>query len=114
MTDEKWTAVDRYITDLIVRPDAILNAALEASTASGLPEINVTPGQGKLLYLLARIRGANRILEIGTLAGYSTIWLARALPSSGRLVTIESDPSHAAVARSNLARADLTGVVDLR
>jgi len=114
MTDDKWAAVDRYITDLVVKPDAALNAALEAGIAAGLPEINVTPGQGKLLYLLARIRHANRILEIGTLAGYSTIWLARALPSNGRLVTIESDPSHAAVARSNIARAGLTGVVDLR
>jgi predicted O-methyltransferase YrrM len=114
MTDETWTAVDHYITDLIVRPDAVLDAALGASTAAGLPEISVTPGQGKLLYLLARIRHANRILEIGTLAGYSTIWLGRALPSSGRLVTIEADPAHAAVARSNIARAGLTGVVDLR
>jgi predicted O-methyltransferase YrrM len=114
MTDEKWTAVDRYITELIVQPDAVLNAALEASIAAGLPEISVTPGQGKLLYLLARIRRANRILEIGTLGGYSTIWLARALSASGRLVTLESDPSHAAAARSNIARAGLTGVVDLR
>jgi predicted O-methyltransferase YrrM len=114
MTDEKWTAVDRYITELIVQPDAVLNAALEASIAAGLPEISVTPGQGKLLYLLARIRKANRILEIGTLGGYSTIWLARALSPSGRLVTLESDPSHAAAARGNIARAGLTEVVDLR
>jgi predicted O-methyltransferase YrrM len=114
MTDEQWTAVDRYITDLVVQPDAVLNAALDASVAAGLPEISVTPGQGKLLYLLARIRHANRILEIGTLGGYSTIWLARALASSGRVVTLESDASHAAVARSNIARADLAEVVDLR
>ena len=114
MTDENWTAVDRYITELIVQPDAALNAALEASIAAGLPEISVTPAQGKLLYLLARIRRASRILEIGTLGGYSTIWLARALPSSGRVVTLESDPAHAAVARSNFARAGLSGVVDLR
>ncbi len=114
MTDEQWSAVDRYITELVVQPDAVLNAALEASIAAGLPEISVTPGQGKLLYLLARTRHAKRILEIGTLGGYSTIWLARALPSSGRVVTLESDPSHAAVARSNIARAGLTEVVDLR
>ena len=114
MTDEKWTAVDRYITELVVHPDAVLDAALEASVAAGLPEISVTPSQGKLLYLLARIRRASRILEIGTLGAYSTIWLARALPSSGCLVTLESDPSHAAVARSNIARAGLDGIVDLR
>jgi predicted O-methyltransferase YrrM len=114
MTDERWSAVDRYITDLVVQPDPVLDAALEASIAAGLPEISVTPGHGKLLYLLAKIRHASRILEIGTLGGYSTIWLARALPSSGRVVTLESNPSHAAVARSNIARAGLTGVVDLR
>ena len=114
MSDELWAAVDRYVTDTVVQPDAVLKAALEASIAAGLPEISVTPGQGKLLYLLARIRHANRILEIGTLGGYSTIWLARALPSSGHLVTLESDPAHAAVARSNITRAGLSGVVDLR
>lgn len=114
MTDEQWTAVDRYITELVVQPDAVLDAALEACALAGLPEISVTPSQGKLLYLLARIRHVNRILEIGTLGAYSTIWLARALPSSGRLVTLESDPSHAAVARSNIARVGLTDVVDLR
>jgi predicted O-methyltransferase YrrM len=114
MTDERWSAVDRYITDLVVQPDPVLDAALEASIAAGLPEISVTPGHGKLLYLLAKIRHASRILEIGTLGGYSTIWLARALPPSGRVVTLESNPSHAAVARSNIARAGLTGVVDLR
>ncbi len=114
MTDEQWAAVDHYITEMVVQPDAVLDAALEASVAAGLPEISVTPGQGKLLYLLARIRHANRILEIGTLGGYSTIWLARALPSSGRVVTLESDSSHAAVARTNIARAGLTEVVDLR
>ena len=114
MTEEQWTNVDRYITELVARPDAVLDAALEASIVAGLPEISVTPSQGKLLYLLARIRHASRILEIGTLGAYSTIWLARALPSGGRLVTLESDPSHAAVARSNIARAGLTEVVDLR
>ncbi|SRR6266550_2621630 len=114
MTDEKWTAVDRYITELIVQPDAVLDAALEVSIAAGLPEISVTPSQGKLLYLLARIRRAGRILEIGTLGGYSTIWLARALPSSGCVVTLESDSAHAAAARTNIARAGLADIVDLR
>jgi predicted O-methyltransferase YrrM len=114
MADERWTTVDQYITELVVQPDAVLGAALEASVAAGLPEISVTPSQGKLLYLLARIRQASRILEIGTLGGYSTIWLARALPLTGCLVTLESDPSHAAVARSNIARAGLSDVVDLR
>src|ERR1700686_1092643 len=114
MTEEQWTNVDRYNTELVARPDAVLDAALEASIVAGVPEISVTPSQGKLLCLLARIRRASRILGIGTLGAYSTIWLARALPSGGRLVTLESDPSHAAVARSNIARAGLTEIVDLR
>jgi O-methyltransferase len=80
MTQEQWTAVDRYITDLLVRPDPALDAALQASAAAGLPPINVSPNQGKLLLLLARVQAARSILEIGTLGGYSTIWLARALP----------------------------------
>jgi predicted O-methyltransferase YrrM len=114
MTQEKWTEVDRYITDLLVAPDPALDAALAASVAAGLPPINVAPNQGKLLHLLARIQGARRILEIGTLGGYSTIWLARALPPGGRLVTLELDPKHAEVARANLARAGLDSVVDVR
>jgi predicted O-methyltransferase YrrM len=114
MTQEKWTEVDRYITDLLVAPDPALDAALAASAAAGLPPINVAPNQGKLLHLLARIQGARRILEIGTLGGYSTIWLARALPPGGRLVTLEADPRHAEVARANLARAGLAGVAEVR
>ena len=113
-SEQLWTAVDRYITDLVVQPDATLEAALQACAEAGLPQISVSAAQGKLLHLLAKIRRANRILEIGTLAAYSTIWLARALPAGGRLVTLESDASHAAVARGNIARAGLDGVVDLR
>jgi predicted O-methyltransferase YrrM len=114
MSKEVWTAVDDYITDLLVQPDAALDAALRDSAAAGLPSINVTPGQGKLLHLLARMLGARSILEVGTLGGYSTIWLARALPPGGLLVTLEIDPGHAEVARANIARAGLAGVVDLR
>jgi predicted O-methyltransferase YrrM len=114
MSQEQWTAVDRYFADLLVPPDAALEAALQASVAAGLPPINVSPNQGKLLQLLARIQNVRTILEIGTLGGYSTIWLARALPPGGRLVTLEADPKHAEVARANLARAGLAGVVELR
>jgi predicted O-methyltransferase YrrM len=114
MTQEQWTAVDRYLTDLLVPPDPALEAALQASAAAGLPPINVSPNQGKLLHLLARLQGARTILEIGTLGGYSTIWLARALPAGGRLVTLEADAKHAEVARANLARAGLADVVELR
>jgi len=114
MSQEQWTAVDRYITDLVVRPDPALDAALRDSAAAGLPAINVSPSQGKLLHLLARAQGARRILEIGTLGGYSTIWLARALPAGGRLITLESDEKHAEVARANIARAGLSDVVELR
>ena len=114
MSQERWTAVDQYIGDLLLPPDASLDAALQASVAAGLPQINVSPAQGKLLQLLAQLQGARTILEIGTLAGYSTIWLARALPSGGRLVTLEAEPKHAEVARANIARAGLAGVVDLR
>jgi predicted O-methyltransferase YrrM len=106
--------VDRYITDLFVPPDPALDAALRASEAAGLPAHNVAPNQGKLLMLLARIQGAHTILEIGTLGGYSTIWLARALPADGRLITLEADPKHAVVARENIARAGLGHIVELR
>jgi predicted O-methyltransferase YrrM len=112
--DEKWTAVDRYLTGLFVPPAAALDAALEASRAAGLPAINVSPNEGKLLHLLARSHGARNILEIGTLGGYSTIWLARALPPDGRLITLEANPMHVDVARANIARAGFTGVVEIR
>ena len=111
---EKWTAVDRYFTDLLVPSDAALEAALESSRAAGLPAINVAPNQGKLLQLLACVQGARTILEIGTLGGYSTIWLARALPAGGRLITLEAEPRHAEVARANFARAGLADTVELR
>ncbi len=114
MTQELWTAVDRYLNDLLVPSDPALEAALAASADAGLPAINVAPNQGKLLHLLARLQGARAILEIGTLGGYSTIWLARALPPGGRLITLEANPRHAEVARTNIARAGLKDVVDLR
>lgn len=114
MTKETWTAVDQYISELLHGPDAALTAALADSTAAGLPEIAVSPAQGQLLWLLAKATGARHVLEIGTLGGYSTIWLARALPEGGRVITMELDPKHAEVARANIARADLDGVVDIR
>ncbi len=114
MTDPLWTAVDDYIGGLFLTPDAALEAALADSAAAGLPEIAVSPAQGKLLTLLARAIGARRILEIGTLGGYSAICLARALPADGRLVTLELSPLHADVARANLARAGLAERVEVR
>jgi predicted O-methyltransferase YrrM len=108
--EELWSAVDAYLTELLVRPEPALDAALEASAKAGLPAINVSPPQGKLLHLLAQLQGARRILEIGTLGGYSTIWLARALPPGGHLVTLEFEPLHAQVARANLSRAGLSWV----
>jgi predicted O-methyltransferase YrrM len=114
MTQEQWTAVERYLTDLLVQPDAALEAVLEESESAGLPPINVTPNQGKLLHLLARGIGARTILEIGTLGGYSAIWLARALPSGGRLITLEADPRNAEIARINIARTGLGDVIDVR
>jgi len=105
MTQSLWNAVDAYIGEMMVPSDPALEGALQASRAAGLPDIAVAPNQGKLLHLMARMAGARRILEIGTLGGYSTIWLARALPPDGRLVTLEFDAKHAKVARANLARA---------
>ena len=114
MSEHVWTEVDRYISDLFVPDDAALDAALHDSESAGLPPINVSRNQGKLLQLLARLAGARRILEIGTLGGYSTIWLARALPAGGRLITLEAEPKHAEVARANIARAGLAGAVEVR
>jgi predicted O-methyltransferase YrrM len=114
MSQDQWTAVDRYITDLLVPPDPALDAALQASAAAELPAINVSPNLGKLLQLLARLGGVRTILEIGTLGGYSTIWLARALPEGGKLITLESEPKHAEIARANIARAGLGAIVELR
>ena len=114
MPPEIWTEVDRYINDLLSPADPALSAALQASDAAGLPRINVSPTQGKMLQLLARSQGARAILEIGTLGGYSTIWLARALPLGGRLITLEADPKHAEIARANIARAGLAELVELR
>ncbi len=111
---ELWSKVDGYINGLFAPPDPVLDEALAASAEAGLPAINVAPNQGKLLHLYARMAGARAILEIGTLGGYSTIWLARALPPDGRLVTLEADPRHAEVARANLDRAGLAGQVEVR
>jgi len=114
MTARTWTAVDAYVAEQLIPPDAALDAALAANAAAGLPSIDVSPPQGKLLHLLARISGARRILEIGTLGGYSTIWLARALPADGRLVTLEFLPHHAETARRNVERAGLADRVEIR
>jgi len=110
----RWAAVDEYIGSQIVPSDPALDAALAASSAAGLPDIQVTPAQGKLLHIFARMIGARAVLEVGTLGGYSTIWLARALPEGGRLITLEIDPKHAEVARANLTRANLSHLVDVR
>ncbi|WP_413753652.1 O-methyltransferase [Streptomyces sp. R-74717] len=114
MTLAQWTEVDDYFNGLLVGPDEALDAAVEASDKAGLPAIQVAANQGKLLNLLARLQGARTVLEIGTLGGYSTIWLARALPEGGRLVTLESDPECAEVARGNIERAGLSEVVEIR
>jgi predicted O-methyltransferase YrrM len=113
-TTDLWNAVDEYITGAMVREDEALRAVSAAAAAAGLPLIAVAPNQGKLLYLLARIRGARNALEIGTLAAYSTIWIARGLGPGGRVITLEADPRHAEVARANVVRAGLSGRVDVR
>ena len=114
MDAKTWTAVDEYLDGALGISDKILEGALAAAREAGLPAIAVAPNQGRMLNLLARLQGAKRILEIGTLGGYSAIWLARALPEGGRLVTLELDPKHAEVARANLARAGLAGRVEVR
>ncbi|MFD5639755.1 O-methyltransferase [Streptomyces sp. NPDC127077] len=109
-----WNDVDDHFTHLLAPADEVLAAALHDSDAAGLPPIGVAPNQGKLLQLLAEIQGARRILEIGTLGGYSTIWLGRALPADGTLITLEYEPRHAEVARVNLARAGLDKIAEVR
>ena len=114
MSKELWSAVDGYIVSNLLPHDPALEQALQSNAAAGLPSIDVAPNQGKLLHLLARIHKAERILEIGTLGGYSTIWLARALPTNGRLLTLEVNPHHAEIAAANIARAGLSAIVDIR
>ncbi len=113
MTQTRWTQVDDYFSQLFAPPDQALDDTLAACTAAGLPPQNVAPNQGKLLWMLARLLGAKSILEIGTLRGYSTIWLARGLPPGGVLFTLESNPHHAKVAGENIARAGLSHIVEI-
>jgi len=113
MNEELWTKVDKYLASQLVSADDALTNALTASDAAGLPQINVAPNQGKLLTLLAKMMGATRVLEIGTLGGYSTIWLARSLPSNGTLISLELEPHHADVARANIERAGLGTLVEI-
>jgi predicted O-methyltransferase YrrM len=114
MSETLWTAVDQYLAEQYLQPDATLDATLAASAAAGLPAINVSPAQGKLLHLYVRMIRAKKILEIGTLAGYSAIWMARALPGDGKLITLEFDPRHAEVARQNFLTAGVADRVELR
>jgi predicted O-methyltransferase YrrM len=114
MGKEEWTKVDEYYSSLFMPHDAVLEQALADSAAAGLPGINVAPNQGKLLFLMAKAACAQRILEIGTLGGYSTIWLARSLLPDGRLISLELNPKHAEVARKNITRAGLERVVEVR
>lgn len=114
MDIDRWSLVDGYIADKLIGGDPALESALAANCAAGLPAIDVSPAQGKMLHLLARLQGARRILEVGTLGGYSTIWLARALSPDGQLVSLELDPGHAEIARANLERAGVGDRVDVR
>jgi predicted O-methyltransferase YrrM len=114
MTNDTWTAVDDYFAKLLLSPDKSLDQAQADSQAAGLPAIAVSPLQGKQLLMLAQMQNPKKILEIGTLGGYSTIWLARALPDDGRLITLEFSPKHAEVARANIARAGLSHKVEIR
>jgi predicted O-methyltransferase YrrM len=114
MNQETWSAVDRYFCETLIPFDQALSEALRESDSAGLPQHNVAPNQGKFLYLLAKLQGARSILEFGTLGGYSTIWLARAVPEGGRVVSLEANPHAAEVARRNIARAGLSDIVDIR
>lgn len=114
MSDPTWSSVEEYFESLLLPSDPLLEAALDAALQAGLPQIQVSASQGKLLHLLALAHGSRRILEVGTLGGYSTLWLARALPPDGRLVTLELEPHHAEVARRNFSRAGLAERIDLR
>ena len=114
MTKDVWEAVDKYFDEMLIPRDSALDDALAAASAENLPAIQVSSVQGKLLHLLARIMGARNILEIGTLGGYSTIWMARALPEGGRIITLEADPKHAEVAQKNFARAGVENKIELR
>jgi predicted O-methyltransferase YrrM len=111
--DERWVAVERYFAEHLVKPDSAFDAVLAASEAAGLPAAQIEPSAGKLLELLVRVQGARIVLELGTLGGYSTLWLARALPQDGCLITLEADPHHAEVALGNIARAGLSPLVEL-
>jgi predicted O-methyltransferase YrrM len=114
MSKELWSAVDGYLVEKLIPSDPVLDEVLQANAAAGLPAIDVAPNQGKLLNLLARMSGAKRVLEIGTLGGYSTIWLARALPADGKLISLEFEPKHAEVARANIERAGLSTIAEVR
>ncbi len=113
-SQEQWSAVDNYVNGLVVQPDAALDQALASTAEAGMPAIAVSAAQGKLLHLYARMIGARRILEVGTLGGYSTIWMARALPADGRIISLEIDPDHADVARANLTRAGVDHLAEVR
>ena len=114
MNETIWADVDRYIGDTVVPKDEVLTEAIRASEAAGLPSIAVSASQGKLLHIIARAMGTRSALEIGTLGGYSTIWIARALLGGGHMITLEADPKHAEVARANIARAGFAEIVDVR
>jgi len=114
MSQDLWTSVDDYINSITVGTDAALDAAAASAAAAKLPPISVTPAHGKLLHLMVRAQGAKRILEVGTLAGYSTIWLARAVPPGGRVITLEANATHADIARANVERAGLSGRIEIR
>jgi predicted O-methyltransferase YrrM len=114
MSAERWNAVDEYTAGLLLGEDPVLDAAVQASAEAGLPPIAVSPNQGKLLNMLVRLHGARSVLELGTLGGYSTIWMARALPADGRLVTLELSPAYAEVAGANIERAGLSALIEIR